>query len=82
MGLAASYAVAWQFCFVLAPRIVTDMSKQVASLDAIAAFAHSDAALASRKCHRLKFCWWIIIANSLFLAAPCYHFATQLGDTR
>jgi len=29
MGLAASYAVAWQFCFMLAPRIVTDMSKQL-----------------------------------------------------
>jgi hypothetical protein len=28
MGLAASYAGAWQFCFVLHPRILTDKLKQ------------------------------------------------------
>jgi hypothetical protein len=28
MGLAVSYAVAWQFCFVLPPRILTDMLMQ------------------------------------------------------
>ena len=28
MGLAALYAVAWQFCFVLPPRLLADMSKQ------------------------------------------------------
>jgi hypothetical protein len=28
MGLAASYAVAWQFCFVH-PRILTDKLKQL-----------------------------------------------------
>ena len=29
MGLAASYAVAWQFCFVLHPRILTDNLRQL-----------------------------------------------------
>jgi hypothetical protein len=28
MGLAVSYAVAWQFCFVLTARILTDMLMQ------------------------------------------------------
>src|SRR5436190_23453191 len=48
MGLAVSYGVAWQFCFVLPPaNLDRHVRAALAPLDAIAALAHSDAALAS-----------------------------------